>query len=193
MSDMEKLNLCYKMCVASLIGEKMFNFAELIEKDFFKVLSNSQYEWISYLILSFNSAKVDQFLSMFEKFKISIVNDKVLSASQELLEVKIRIAALLDLIFHKNKNERVLTYKEITDNCHCDVDQIEFIVIKALSLGLIKGYIDGVENKVVVNWVQPKYLDREKIVILHDRLDHWMTKANRVLSNFQETSSPLLI
>ena len=37
-SNEEKLNLCFNMCVASLIGEKMFNFAELIEKDFFKLM-----------------------------------------------------------------------------------------------------------------------------------------------------------
>ncbi len=180
------------MCVASLIGEKMFNLAELIEKDFFKVLSNSEYEWIYYLILSFNSAKVDQFLEMMNKYQNEINNEKNLNRSREFLELKIRIAALLDLVFQKNKNERVLMYKEITNACFCEVNNVEFIVIKALSSGLIKGYIDEVENKVVVNWVQPKYLDREKIIVIHDRLDQWITKANTVLGNFQEISAPLL-
>lgn len=181
------------MSVASLIGEKMFNFAELIEKDFFKLLSSSQYDWIYYLILSFNSAKVDQFLDMLNKYKDPISKDKVLNSHIDFLQVKIRIAALMDLVFQKNKNERVLTYKEITSSCHCDMNQVEFLVIKALSSGLIKGYIDEVENRVVVNWVQPKYLDREKIAILHDRLDQWISKAGKVLGSFQEASSPLLV
>ena len=180
------------MCVASLIGEKMFNFAELIEKDFFKVLANSNYEWIYSLILSFNSAKVDQFLNMIEKYATSIQQDKVLINHIDFLQVKIRIAALLDLVFQKNKNERVIFYKEIAANCLCDLDKIEFLLIKALSLGLIKGYIDEVENKIVVNWIQPKYLDREKIIFLHDRLDQWIQKSTKVLGSFQETSSPLL-
>jgi 26S proteasome regulatory subunit N9 len=181
------------MSVASLIGEKMFNFAELIEKDFFKLLAKSQYEWIYYLIISFNSAKVDQFLNMMNVYAVHISNDKVLNSHREFLEVKIRIAALLDLVFQKNKNERVLTYSEICKSLHCEYTQIELLVIKALSSGLIKGYIDEVENKVVVNWVQPKYLDREKIEILHERVDQWINKANKVLGSFQETSSPLLI
>jgi hypothetical protein len=63
------------MCVASLIGEKSFNFSELIEKEFFKVLQNSKYEWIYYLILSFNSSKVDQFLAMLDKFSTQIKSD----------------------------------------------------------------------------------------------------------------------
>jgi len=180
------------MCVASLIGEKMFNLAELIEKDFFKILSNSQYEWIYYLILSFNSSKVDQFLEMYDKYQNKIRSEQFLIKSRDFLELKIRISALLDLVFQKNKNERVLTYKEITNSCRCDNDKVEFIVIKAISLGLIKGYIDEVDSRVVVNWVQPKYLDREKILVLHDRLDQWIGKTNKVLNNFQETSSLLL-
>jgi 26S proteasome regulatory subunit N9 len=74
-----------------------------------------------------------------------------------------------------------------------DYDHIELLVIKALSLDLIRGYIDEVEKRVVVNWVQPKYLDKEKIVVLHDRIDQWINKASKVLTYFQETSGPLII
>ena len=132
------------MAIASLIGEKMFNFAELMEKDFFKLLLNSPFEFIYYLILCFNSAKVDQFIDMMDKYKNNIKNDVILSSKIEFLHTKVRVAALLDLVFQKNKNERVLSYSEIELKCHCDLDKIEFLVIKALSLGLIKGYIDEV-------------------------------------------------
>jgi hypothetical protein len=64
------------MSVASLIGEKMFNFAELTEKDFFRVLMNSHdKDWIYYLILSFNSARVDEFISMMNKYADRIMAD----------------------------------------------------------------------------------------------------------------------
>ena len=180
------------MSVASLIGERMFNFAELIEKDFFKILQGSRYEWIYYLILSFNSAKVDQFLSMLSQYSSSINQDSILSNHTDFLLIKIRIAALLNIVFQKNKNERIVTFKEIINYCLCESNQVEFLVIKALSLGLIKGYVDQVEEKVIINWVQPKYLDREKIEILHLRLDQWIGKANKVLGSYQETSSSLL-
>jgi hypothetical protein len=64
------------MSVSSLIGEKMFNFAELIDKDFFKILlETDKYSWIYYLILSFNSAKVEQFTSMMERYATHINQD----------------------------------------------------------------------------------------------------------------------
>ena len=64
--------------------------------------------------------------------------------------------------------------------------------MKTLSLGLIKGNIDGVEQKIIVNWIQPKYLDKEKIAFLEKRFENWIDKAGKMLTNFEELGSPLL-
>ena len=192
MSDQEKLDLCYKMCSAMLIGEKLYNFEELIEKDFFKLMKGSKYDWISNLILSFNSAKVDQFLSMIEQNKKNIEENEILRGKSDLLPIKIRIAALLELIFQKNKNDRILTFEEICKVCMTEEDKIEYISMKALSHGLIKGYIDQADKKLFVNWIQPKYLGKEKIGILKDRMTAWIEKAQKVLGDLQENGASLL-
>jgi len=191
-SDQEKLDLCYKMCSAMLIGEKLYNFEELIEKDFFKLMKGSKYDWISNLILSFNSAKVDQFLSMIDQNKKNIEENEVLRGKSDLLPIKIRIAALLELIFQKNKNDRILTFEEICKVCMTEEDKIEYISMKALSHGLIKGYIDQADKKLFVNWIQPKYLGKEKIGILKDRMTAWIEKAQKVLGDLQENGASLL-
>ena len=191
-SSEDKLSLCYKMCSAMLIGEKLYNFAELIEKDFFKLMHGTKYEWISNLILSFNSAKVDQFLTMMEQNKKDIMENPILKDKIDFLPIKIRIAALLDLIFQKNKNERTLSFDEICKVCKKEEDKIEYISMKSLSLGLIKGYIDQVDKKLIVNWIQPKYLDKEKIVLMQDRFTAWIDKAQKVLGDLQENGAALL-
>ena len=191
-SDEEKLDLCYKMCSAMLIGEKLYNFEELIEKDFFKLMKGSKYDWISNLILSFNSAKVDQFLSMVDQNKKNIEENEILKGKSDLLPIKIRIAALLELIFQKNKSERVISFDEICKVCMTEEDKIEYISMKALSHGLIKGYIDQADRKLFVNWVQPKYLGKEKIGILKDRMSAWIEKAQKVLGDLQENGAGLL-
>ena len=192
LSDEEKLNLCYKMCSAMLIGEKLYNFEELIEKDFFKLMKGSKYDWISNLILSFNSAKVDQFLSMMEQNKKNIEENDILKGKSDFLPIKIRIAALLELIFQKNKGERTLSFEEICKVCMTEEDKIEFISMKALSHGLIKGYIDQAERKLYVNWIQPKYLGKEKIGVMKDRINAWIDKAKRVLGDLQDNTAGLL-
>lgn len=191
-SNEDKLNLCYKMCSAILIGEKLYNFAELLEKDFFKLMTGSKYEWISNLILSFNSAKVDQFLSMVKQNEKIIKENPVLKSNFDFLEIKIRIAALLDLIFQKNKNERTISFEEICKVCDTSLDKIEYICMKALSQGLLKGYIDEVEKKFIVTWIQPKYLDKEKINFMKEKFTSWIEKSKKVLRDLQDNTSVLL-
>ena len=192
LNDEDKLNLCYKMCSAMLIGEKLYNFEELIEKDFFKLMKGSKYDWISNLILSFNSAKVDQFLSMIEQNKKNIEENDILKGKSDFLPIKIRIAALLELIFQKNKAERTLSFDEICKVCMTEEDKIEYISMKALSHGLIKGYIDQAERKLYVNWIQPKYLGKEKIGVMKERINAWIDKAKRVVGDLQDNAAGLL-
>lgn len=47
--------------------------------------------------------------------------------------------------------------------------QVELLVMKALSVGLIKGNIDEVDKKVQMTWVQPRVLDLQQVrlALLH--------------------------
>ena len=188
----EKLHLCYKMALASLIGEKMFNFSELLEKEYFKVLIDSQYEWIYNLIRSISTGKVDQFVNMVANYKTNFEQEVALVNKKEFLETKVRIAALLNLIFQKNKNERTITFNEIINVCFCNSNQVEIISMKALSLGLIKGHINEVDKQLVVTWIQPNFLEREKLTLLHDRLEQWIKKTNNLLGDFEEQSKKII-
>ncbi|CAF90782.1 unnamed protein product, partial [Tetraodon nigroviridis] len=51
--------------------------------------------------------------------------------------------------------------------------QVELLVMKALSVGLIKGNIDEVDQKVQMTWVQPRVLDLQQIKGMKERLDFW--------------------
>lgn len=45
--------------------------------------------------------------------------------------------------------------------------------MRAMSLELIKGKIDGVESTVNVSWVQPRVLDRSQLSSIKDQLASW--------------------
>ena len=75
--------------------------------------------------------------------------------------------------FSQLKN-KVLEIKREQEKTKIDVgentDKIEYIGMKALSHGLIKGYIDQADRKLYVNWIQPKYLGKEKIGVMKERM-----------------------
>jgi 26S proteasome regulatory subunit N9 len=60
------------------------------------------------------------------------------------LEEKIRIMALLELIFSLPKNDRNLSFGAISKVTGLSLEQVEPLVMRSMSLGLIKGGIDEV-------------------------------------------------
>ncbi|KAL1467741.1 hypothetical protein MTO96_041961 [Rhipicephalus appendiculatus] len=75
----------------------------------------------------------------------------------------------------------------------CSGHQVEVLVMKALSLGLVRGTIDQVDAQVHMQWVQPRVLSRDQIAGMKKRLDAWNadvasmeklleTKAHEIIS-----------
>ena len=48
--------------------------------------------------------------------------------------------------------------------------------MRAMSLGLVKGTLDGVEGTVSITWVQPRVLDKDQIKLLGEQLSVWAEK-----------------
>jgi 26S proteasome regulatory subunit N9 len=51
--------------------------------------------------------------------------------------------------------------------------QVDWVLMKALSLGLIKGKIDEVDQSINVTWVQPKVLNLAQIQGMVEAVDEW--------------------
>uniref|UniRef100_A0A2K5KB55 PSD13 N-terminal domain-containing protein n=1 Tax=Colobus angolensis palliatus TaxID=336983 RepID=A0A2K5KB55_COLAP len=59
--------------------------------------------------------------------------------------------------------------------CPSPCSPVELLVMKALSVGLVKGSIDEVDRRVHMTWVQPRVLDLQQIKGMKDRLEFWCT------------------
>lgn len=51
--------------------------------------------------------------------------------------------------------------------------EIEYLIMKVFSLGLLRGMIDQVDEVVYINWVQFKVLDMMQIENMRLRLKEW--------------------
>lgn len=71
-------------------------------------------------------------------------------------------------------------------------EEVELLLMKSLSLGLVKGNISGVESTVTVLWVQPRVMDREAIGRQKAKLGEWMQKVQRT-SAFLSNETPEIL
>ena len=57
--------------------------------------------------------------------------------------------------------------------------------MKSMSLGLIKGIIDQVDQTLRIIWVKPRMLSKQKIEIMKDKLAKWSKDCNEQLINLE--------
>ena len=136
-------------------------------------------------------------------------------ANENLLRQKLSIAALIEvacctttssrlgcfasdaasfltqLIFRRKAEDRVIAFKDIAAGTSLGVEQVELLLIKALSLKVIRGTIDEVDQVVQITWAIPHALDMDQIAVMKDNLGAWRTKTETTMQ-FVEDQSPEL-
>lgn len=66
--------------------------------------------------------------------------------------------------------------------------------MKTMALGLIKGYIDQVEQCLIATWVQARVLNKDQVGILKDRITQWQANVKLVSSTIvSDTASSLVL
>lgn len=182
LTDQEKHEWCINMGKSILLGKDIYNIAELLEKDILKSLIDTDYEWLYDILKTLNNANIEEFEECLKKYSSQINSSSDLSKNQKEIHQKIRILAFLDLIFHREKGDRNLDFGLIADTSRVGIDDVELLVMKSMSLGLVKGTIDQVDQIVRVSWVKPRMLPKEKIKIMSDKLAKWDSQIKETLT-----------
>ena len=73
-----------------------------------------------------------------------------------------------------------MTFQTIAQETKVRPDEIEHLIMKALSLGLLRGTIDQVDEIAHITWVQPKVLDKSQIENMRQRLLDWDSSVNQL-------------
>merc|ERR1712139_544797 len=64
-------------------------------------------------------------------------SDAPLGAQRLALEQKMRLAALMELVFQRAKKERILDFAEIAQQCRVAPHEVEHLVVRAISKKLV--------------------------------------------------------
>lgn len=182
LSAVQNFELAYNICIAALLGDKIYNFGELLNHPVIEaVRNNSQYQWLIDLLNSLTIGDFNQFDSIIKK---KLLNEPILAEHESFLRQKICLMTLVESVFAKNI--RSLTFEDIATATHLSKDNVEHLVMRSISLGLLKGSIDQVNEIVSITWVQPRIINFEQIVKMNNRLIQWNDEV-KALSNKIDT------
>ncbi|XP_040528572.1 26S proteasome non-ATPase regulatory subunit 13 isoform X2 [Gallus gallus] len=146
----EQQERAFTLGLAGLLGEGVYNFGELLMHPVLESLRSTDRQWLIDTLYAFNSGNVETFQAL-------------------------KSAWGQQMTFTRPANHRQLTFEEIAKSAKVTVNEVELLVMKALSVGLVKGSIDEVDKRVHMTWVQPRVLDLQQIKGMKDRLEFWCT------------------
>ncbi|EGG01686.1 uncharacterized protein MELLADRAFT_50027 [Melampsora larici-populina 98AG31] len=171
-----RIQRAHDLGLAALLGDTIYNFGELLQHPILDSLNNTPYEWIKSLLFAFNDGHLGVFESLTPKFP----EEPILQNSYPFMRQKICLMALIDAVFRRNVTDRIIPFTTIASETKLPVNEVEHLVMKALSLGLVKGSLDQVSGTAKITWVQPRVLSRSQIEGLKVKLDEWTNRVMKV-------------
>ncbi|OQR84094.1 26S proteasome non-ATPase regulatory subunit 13 [Achlya hypogyna] len=187
----ERFSLAINISVAALTGEDVFNFGEVLATPILGALKGTDKEWLSDLLHAFNRGDIDQFNIIVGNNRAQYNAQPALVNKEDYVKEKVALLALMVLIFHRPSNERNISFADIAAATRLPLNQVEWLVMRALSIGLIKGAIDQVDGIVSVQWVQPRVLEKDQLSELQSRLGAWGTKVSETLMYVEDQTPEL--
>jgi 26S proteasome regulatory subunit N9 len=112
-----------------------------------------------------------------------------LKNNKSKLEQKVRLMAFLELAFNLPKSNRVISFDTLQRACSIPIEHVEFMVMKAMSLGLVHGSINQINRDVTISWVAPKVLEAQRISTMLGKFEEWETGVKGVEALIQRITA----
>ena len=187
----EALTISFDLGIAALVGEGLYNFGELLEHPVVATLEATEFAWLADLLRAFNAGDIAQYEALVTSHHAKLEQQPALLANTTFLKEKITLMALTETLFQRigPAAERTISFGEIAAACKLPAEQVELLVMRALSLKLIRGRLDQVDGTVRVMWVQPRVLQQPQMGLMKERLQAWCGTVNKTL-HFLENETP---
>ncbi|KAK0334186.1 26S proteasome regulatory subunit [Friedmanniomyces endolithicus] len=169
LQEPERRRIAYDLSIAALVSETIYNFGELLLHPILDSLKSTEHAWLRDLLFAFNRGDLHAYNTL-QQHKSA---NRLLEEHESFLYQKISLSALTQLVFSRAPQDRSMTFATISQETKVQLDEIEHLIMKALSLGLLRGSIDQVDEVARISWVQPKVLDRTGIEGMRGRLREW--------------------
>lgn len=183
-----KLPLAVDIGLAALLGEGIYNFAQLLMHPIVQVLDNSPYKWLHEMLEVFNTGDLHAYDALCSKYASVLNGQPALVEHERRLREKVTISCLINQISDLPPEQRRIPLSTIAERTKLSIDGVEFLLMKALALHLIEGSVDQVAQEVTVSWVASRVLTKAQVSGLKERLDGWISKVNAISNTLEQES-----
>ena len=98
----------------------------------------------------------------------------------------------MECIFARAAKDRKLSFETIKEITGLATDKIEWLIMRGLSLGLMKGYLDQFDQSATFTWVQPRVLKKDQVGKMGVRVESWVKEVKDMESVIHQRSREMV-
>jgi len=185
----ERVQRAHDLVLAALLSETIYNFGELLLHPILDSLNGTPHEWLRHLFAAFKSGDISRFESLGGQFN----KQPLLIQNLGFLRQKICLMTLMQVVFTRKAHDRVIRFDVLARETRLPLEEVEHLVMKALSLKLIKGTIDQVDQTIQVTWVQPRVMDKGEIKLMSGMVEEWLDRVSETTKKMEEQGNDLFV
>ena len=172
----EQVDIAERTLVSALLSDNVLLFGDFLVSNFFaKCAEKSDKKHLWSLAEIFNSGNVEQLEQFLVDHNAEVSADPLLGINLDKLRRKVRVIAIYDAIFFSQKSflQQNVTFAEICGIAKIQKSQVERLIVHVLSIGLLQGYIDEVDELFFITGLKAQELDKTRLSQLKDKYDSW--------------------
>jgi 26S proteasome regulatory subunit N9 len=169
----ENYELATDIALAAICGEGVYNLGEVVVTPILSYLKGTPNAWLQDVIIALYQGDITQFNKVLDDNRDKYFAHSALATNHDAIKKKAVILCVVNIAFNRDPHDRKISFVEIADKAHIPLDQVEWVLMKALSIGIVKGCIDQVDQFISVSWVQPRVLDPSQIHKVSGQILAW--------------------
>jgi 26S proteasome regulatory subunit N9 len=184
--------LAFDLARAALCAPGVFSFAELAAHPILECLRGSEHEWLRAFVCALADGSADALALFRAQYRALLRARPAFAPYLATIELKVKLCALQELIFRRPYDARVFAFADVARACAVARGEVEPLVLKALAGGLVEGFIDEVEETVVVTRCRPKALTRDRLAHLKAEIDRWAAVVHERRVRLENAARPVV-
>lgn len=180
LSARERAALAVDVALAALVGEGVYDFGEVNAHPILRELGAQA--WLGDLLRAFQHGDIDAFNGVLGMHAADVAAAPALAASAAAMKEKITLLAVMELAASRPALGRAISFADVAAATRLPAEQAEWVLMRALALGLISGSMDEIARTVSITYVRPRVLDAQQISALAGGVRSWRAKADAMLA-----------
>lgn len=120
-----KYTLATDMALASITGDDIYNFGDVLATPILTSLKDTPNEWLLHVVETMNAGNVEQFGRLVEAHRAQYFAQPALAAKHDsVVRQKIVLLCLVNVAFERPSHERLIAFSDIAARASIPLDQV---------------------------------------------------------------------